>query len=515
MKNKEGFKLSKYLLILSLLIFFSNGCFPDRVPTDPDYQVQDVRRPGVEHHIPLNDAVSVSLNPSIIVWFDELMELASVRDNFQLWPQVSMDSIQALAISNSDPQIIYAGKFSQGIFKSVDAGEYWHWMSMSSPRMTVNDLAVNPLSTDVVYAATDNGVYKSDNGGTSWQQLNSGLTDLTILAITIDPGNPDVVYLTTRSDGIFKSDNAGLNWVTKNNGVGTGRPIYDIVVDPTDSQILFAATDGNYIMRSIDGAESWTRQRSGFAIRDFYVLAVHPSHNNIIYAGAVTAGIYRSNDGGDSWINISSDLKNPAIRSIVLDPADTNIVILGTSGGVYKNTNVGDNWLTLENELTANNLTTLIANPNNLDILFAGTSDGVFKSSDNGVTWLKITSIQLDELYVTGDCLFETWQDTITIIAPLDSVTNDTTVIVPYIYERALSGWDGIGEPVVETNPKATMLTYIFNETLLPNWKYQVRINGIFQGDKVTLKGTPGARDISGNSFETDRNFTFITGNND
>jgi len=504
-----------YLAILLLMVYYLAGCFPNRAPTDPNFKAKDVRRPAVEHHVPLKDATGVSRSTTITIWFDELMDETSVRDNFEVWPDAQVDSIQTIAVALQEPDIMYVGRVSQGVFKSTDGGESWRWMSVVTPRMTVRDLAIDPSNPEVVYAATDSGVFKSQDGGASWEPVNTGLTDLSIMAIAVDPTNTNVVYVTTRRKGVFKSEDGGLSWVPKNKGVRTGRPLFDLAIDPSNSDILYAATQGNFILKSTDGAENWTRLRAGLLTRDFYVLAVHPLNGNIVYAGSVSEGIYRSEDGGKTWTDISSNLENLAIRSIALDPSDTNVVILGTAGGIFKTTNAGASWFPLGNEWTSAGVRALALHPLNAELIFAGAPDGVYKSSDGGISWEKRTKLLLDNILVAGAFQFEPWQDTTVVIAPIDSVTNDTTVIFPYIYSRALEAWrtgGRRGDPPVEINPKATKMIFTPAQLLLPNWKYRVRIKGAFESDRETWRGGVGAKDIHGNSLEVDYNFSFTTG---
>ncbi|MGD8474858.1 MAG: choice-of-anchor J domain-containing protein, partial [Anaerolineae bacterium] len=79
----------------------------------------------------------------------------------------------------------------------------------------VIQIAIDPVTSSIIYAATDQGVYKSTNGGESWVPKNQGLGgygDLVISGISIDPSNVNTIYLGTWGYGVFKSTNGGNTW---------------------------------------------------------------------------------------------------------------------------------------------------------------------------------------------------------------------------------------------------------------------------------------------------------------
>lgn len=504
------------LLALPFMALYLTVCFPDRVPTDPDFKARDVRRPAVAHHVPLKGSNGVSRSTTITIWFDELMDQLSVQNNFLVWPSVKVDSVQAIAIDPSNPDIIYAAKHGKGIFKSEDGAESWHWLTPEFMHMRITDLVVSSGNSNLLYAATaDSGVYKSLDGGSAWQQISGGLPEMNVLAIAVDPNNDDIIYAAMNSTGIYKSDDGGLSWNAKNNGVKPGRGPRDIVMNPLDSNTLYAPTGGDFILKSVDGGESWTRLRTGLFTFYFNTIAIHPKDTSLVFSGSDGGGMYKSEDGGSSWTMINSGLTDLVIQSIVLHSQDTNKVVISTPSGVFKSLDEGQNWFATGDIPAENAVSMLVIHPTEPERIYAATTAGVYRSEDLANSWLEKNNLPLEYLYIAGSFDFETWQDTITIIAPKDSVTMDTTVIFPYIYERALSAWIAggrQGEPPVEANPAATKMIFTPNKALPPNCGIQVRIKGTFESDRETIRNTYGAKDIHGNSFEVDYNFTFTTG---
>ncbi len=519
MKPKDNFNRLISLIILLFIVSYFIGCIPDRTVTDPDYEAEDVRRPAVEHHVPLSDATGISRSTTISVWFDELMNESSVQNNFGLWPSVKIESTKVIAVTPGNPDIMYTAKSGTGIFRSDDGADSWNWTTPGSMKMVINDLIVSQSNSNLVYAATaDSGIYKSLDGGVNWQKINDGLPEMNIIKIAIDPNNEDVLYAITSANGVYKSVNGGVNWSEKNNGIRISREPQDIVINPLNSNVLYIASQGDFVLKSYDGGENWTRLRTGFYTNVFIALAIHPQDTSLVFAGSNGGGMYRTDDGGFNWTLINNGLTNLQIQDIILNTQDTNIILINTEEGIFRSLDKGQNWIAIGDIPSEEvSISVLAVDPLNPDRLFAGTSAGIYRSEDLGDSWIKRNSILFENLYVSGSIEFETWQDSTTIIAPINSIELDTTIIFPYIYERALAAWlanNKKGEPPVEVNPLATIMIFNPLELLLPNQKYQARIKGTFESDRETLRDSYGAEDINGNSFEVDYNFTFITGEN-
>ena len=130
-----------------------------------------------------------------------------------------------------------------------------HWGVLSG---RVRGLAVHPTNPDIVYAgAASGGVWKSIDGGQNWVDKSGELNSLTFGAIAIDPSNPDVVFagtgeyhwiLTERfynGDGLYKSTNGGENWTKVNGEFGIVTHFSDLVVSPHNPNLIMAAIAKN------------------------------------------------------------------------------------------------------------------------------------------------------------------------------------------------------------------------------------------------------------------------------
>src|SRR5439155_24131044 len=127
-------------------------------------------------------------------------------------------SISTITVDPKNPNIILAGSFRSGVFRSIDGRETWHAADSGTVPVWVSSLVINPRDSNIVYAADYDGVFKSIDGGLTWSALETvRLTGC--WSVAIDPRNPDTVYAATGygdidvlSPGIYKSTDAGKSW---------------------------------------------------------------------------------------------------------------------------------------------------------------------------------------------------------------------------------------------------------------------------------------------------------------
>jgi hypothetical protein len=186
-----------FLLGILILLYSISGCVKDRQPTNP--QQYETRRPEIAFMIPV-DGDNVSTD-SIVVYFDELMNEASVSEKFSVslvvedepWRQLS--SVAAMAQSQSSPSLLYMARRERGAFYSEDGGESWRF-SMGLAQHVVSILRIDPENVSVIYAITDSGLMKSSDGGTTWQTIQNGLPEgTTIAGFNFDPSNSSKIWI--------------------------------------------------------------------------------------------------------------------------------------------------------------------------------------------------------------------------------------------------------------------------------------------------------------------------------
>lgn len=199
---------------------------------------------------------------------------------------------------------IYVATASGGVWKTVNEGTTWEPIFDQAPSTSIGDIAIAPSNPEVVWIGTGEanifrssqagcGIYKSTDGGKTWQ--HRGLTDTyTIARIVIHPENPDIVYVAASGHewtdnaerGIYKTADGGKTW-EKILFINEKTGAIDLVMDPSDSNTLYAAT--------------WQRIR----------LKWNDPRN---FAGYTESGIYKTGDSGKTWAPIVTGLSEAKFR---------------------------------------------------------------------------------------------------------------------------------------------------------------------------------------------------------
>lgn len=366
--------------------------------------------------------------------------------------------------SNAD--IYYAGSWGGGVYMTKDGGHTWENKSIGLGNLYINAIAIDPYNPKILYAGTyRDKVYKTTNGGESWYQSSNGIqSEAIVYAIAIDPYDADIVYIGTRGENttseppwkgvIYRSRNEGIDWtpVLQNvpfNGVNTQDWAYDLVVNPKNHNMVFAAMHEAGVYKSTDTGTTWQRVVSGIDSSNGIIsargLSINPSNvsADALYMGTWhRTGTYKSTNNAASWTNTPLDVK---VYNMDLDNTNTGILYLANyAGGIYKTTNsaaswspaglsgeimytvsinqprhtqifagtVGNgiyrsddsaaHWTHSEQGLFNTNVTAMVAVKNNKEQLYAATThNGVSSSSDKGITWTLMNS-GLSDHNVTG-----------------------------------------------------------------------------------------------------------------
>jgi len=179
------------------------------------------------------------------------------------------------------------------IYRSTDYGVHWdHVYPTGTQEISqVNDLAYDPVSPTVIYAATGEaghggGVFKSTDGGRSWEPVGVGVIDWA-LDVAVEPETRRV-FVSTGGLPLYASGNGGATWTRT--GSGEGSNVYDILFAPGDPPVLYAAAyQGLY--RSTDGGQSWQRAAGELGQVTVYALAVVTATDRVILYAGTTGGV--------------------------------------------------------------------------------------------------------------------------------------------------------------------------------------------------------------------------------
>jgi hypothetical protein len=195
----------------------------------------------------------------------------------------------ALAASNSNPAVVYAGTTGSGVIRTTNAGA--DWQSAGLGGRTVLSLVVDRTNANLVYAGTDaagGSLWKSANGGSNWTQAQNGIGGMDVFGICQHPTQPATLFAAT-SQGVYQSLNGGSSWTAS--GL-TGKPVYTVLADPANPLTVSAGSiDGLY--RSSDGGKTWVQQRQGFANPEIWSLSYGAASTHTLYAGTKGSGLYK------------------------------------------------------------------------------------------------------------------------------------------------------------------------------------------------------------------------------
>ena len=214
-----------------------------------------------------------------------------------------------------------------------------HWRSVGPAQFggRVADVVGVPGNPDIMYAGHSSaGLYKSTNGGTTFESVFNEGNTLSVGAVALAPTNPDIVYLGTGEgdprnsisygDGVYKSTDGGASWTHL--GLPETHHISKIAVHPKDPGVVFVAAMGHAwggnpergVYRSTDGGETWEKVLYLNETTGASEVLFDPQNPKIMYAGMYDhrrkpwhfrsggpgSGLYRSTDGGDTWTELTA-----------------------------------------------------------------------------------------------------------------------------------------------------------------------------------------------------------------
>ena len=291
-----------------------------------------------------------------------------------LWHGQLSLAIGGLAISRSDPKILYAatGEWvgsgftvanhfpGVGVYRTSDGGSDWDLLA-PIPSNEASAVAIDPTDADRVYVAGNIALHRTRDGGKTWDVTapsTKGIFDGVITDVVVDPADPMRVYVAVDLDGIWTSANGGNTWTKLTNGIGTGAlaisPKIALGRGGTHGTKFVAVLMARKVFTSIDGGNTFTQRTdvdpvpwAVFQAPWATVIAVDPTNEQILLAGHVS--LSRSVDGGATWTVVggpSVPITNVHVdqQTVVFDPTDHDHVFVATDGGVSVSDDNGQTW---------------------------------------------------------------------------------------------------------------------------------------------------------------------------
>jgi photosystem II stability/assembly factor-like uncharacterized protein len=317
------------------------------------------------------------------------------KDAGQTWENITDQyfggTIGAVAVAESDPNVIYVGEGEQtlrnnvssgwGMWKSTDAGATWKHIGLADSRHVAR-IRIHPKNPDIVYvAAMGNlwkpnemrGVYKSVDGGATWKRVLYSNENTMAGDLVMDPNNPRILYAATwnmkrngyRMDSggpdskLWKSIDGGETWENLSHKPGMPKGtngIIGVTVSPVNSDRVWAIienTEAPGVYRSDDAGKTWTRLNQDRALlqRAWYYCRIYADTQNEDKVWVMNVSYGVSKDGGKTF-----ELKNAPHgdhHDLWIDPNNNQRMAIADDGGAQISNDGGENWTTYHNQPTA------------------------------------------------------------------------------------------------------------------------------------------------------------------
>lgn len=303
--------------------------------------------------------------------------------------QLKTSSVGAIAVADSDPNVIYVGmgeagprgntlSHGDGVYKSTDFGKTWVNVGLQAT-LHISQVRVHPTNPDIVWVsavgephapAKDRGIYKTVDGGKTWRQTlfvdeNTGAIDL-----SLDVTNPRILYAAMwdfrrfpwqmrsggAGSGLYKSSDGGETWKKLTEGLPKGTVgKMGVAVSPARPARVYAvieAEDGG-LYRSDNSGDTWTRVNEDRILRArswYYMhITAHPTDPEVAYVS--NAPFLRVSEGGKTVTPISTPHGDN--HGVWINPKNPDLMINANDGGANVSVNGGKTWSTQANQITA------------------------------------------------------------------------------------------------------------------------------------------------------------------
>lgn len=354
-------------------------------------------------------------------------------------PALMSGRIADVAIHPKDDNLWYVAVGSGGVWKTKNAGITWKPIFDSQSSYSIGCVAIDPSNPNIIWVGTGenvggrhvgygDGIYKSEDGGNSWN--NMGLKASQHLSkIIVHPENSDIIWVAAQGPlwnkgeerGLYKSTDGGVTW-KKTLGDSEWTGVTDIVIDPRDAKIMYAATwqrhrniaayigggPGSGIHKSIDGGDTWKKLTGGLPTSNMgkIGLAISPMKPDVVYAvielDRRTGGFYRSGDQGATWEKQSGTISGGTgphyYQELYASPHlfdkvfIANVRMLVSSDG-------GKTFTTMKEEHKHSDNHSLAFRNDDPDYLLVGSDGGLYESFDNAENWRFMANLPITQFY--------------------------------------------------------------------------------------------------------------------
>jgi len=372
---------------------------------------------------------------------------ADLQQHFKQWkprnigPAGMSGRIVAIDAVHANPNIIYLGAASGGVWKTTNGGASWTPVFDDQPLINIGSLAIQQSNPSVIWVGTGEGnprnslnigegIYRSLDAGRTWKRMGLEKTR-NIHRILIDPSNPNTLYAAAIGNpysehpdrGIFKSTDGGETW-NKILYINDTTGCAELVMDPSNPNKLIASMwqhrrqpwtfksggPGSGLYITVDGGKNWKKLGKEEGMPEGPLgrigLAFARSMPTRVYAKieATKNGFYKSDDGGFKWTLVNSDPEQVTDRpfyyqEIYVDPKNENRIYDIHSTVTYSEDG-GKSFQTLipYSGIHPDHHAWWI-NPGDPNHIIEGNDGGIGVSRDRGATWVFDEKLPVGQFY--------------------------------------------------------------------------------------------------------------------
>jgi photosystem II stability/assembly factor-like uncharacterized protein len=334
------------------------------------------------------------VNPQVFYFGSTGGGVWKTTDGGQYWENISdgffkRASVGAIAVAESDPNVIYVGmgettirgnvSHGDGVYRSTDGGQTWTHLGLEDTRH-IGKIRIHPHDPELLYVAAlghahgpnrQRGVFRSRDGGKTWEHILFLNEEVGSHDIALDPHNPRILYAalwrarrlphTLNSGGegcgLYKSTDGGETWtdISHNKGLPTGMlGKIGVAVSGARKDRVWAiveAEDGA-VFRSDDAGTTWGRlsDEKDLRKRPWYYQHIYADPQDAETLWILNERCYKSIDGGATFTQIS--VPHGDYHDLWIDPRDPQRMICGHDGGACVTFNGAESWSSIYNQPT-------------------------------------------------------------------------------------------------------------------------------------------------------------------
>lgn len=366
----------------------------------------------------------------------DMDKLSDIRAR-SIGPSGMSGRVTAIEAVTADPNTIYVGSASGGLWKTESGGLDWDPIFDDQAVASIGAISIYQANPDIIWVGTGEGnprnsinsgygVYRSIDGGKTWELKGLEKTR-NIHRIKIDPTNPDVIYVGAIGSpwgphperGVYKTSDGGETWeqilyINETTGVG------DMIMDPNNPQKLFVAMwdhhrmpwhlrsggSGSGLYVTWNGGKDWKQLTAEDGLPKGTLgrmgLGISAADSKRVYAliECDKNALYRSDDGGFRWRMITDEnVSNRPFyyHEIHVDPVDPDRVY-NLYSSVSKSEDGGKTFERFIGNIHPDHHAWYV-HPQNNNYIIDGNDGGLAISHDAGATWRFVTNLPLGQFY--------------------------------------------------------------------------------------------------------------------